>query len=362
MSRSLTLFAVCVACAGAFGQSFECYPLGPLPTDPAVSCEGVVSNNYGFPSPPATGTAVTSNPSCGFPTNGTQYVVLTLNGPAYQPPLNQAFNPPIGGPFPRPIPQLVTELRIPIPNGATSITMDWEFFNRECANTSFYDGASIDVVNSSGGLVANLLYVDTLSPESACSVGTDYCGLTMGETAPAGPNTLNAALPPLAGCEYVSIAAWNGGDNGFPGMFYVDNVVFNALPPACPVPCIVLSPGPPTLSMSSPSGSGCVQVDLTNMPAAGFYFLAATLQQGAFPNGWFFGIDIGFPELQNEINTGFPFLGALSGSACSPGGGATIGQFCGLPPGLTFYAVGLGAPPGSGYPSAITNSTSYTIP
>lgn len=355
MSRSLTLLAVCLVCACAFGQSFECYPVGPLPNDPALGCEGIASNNLGgFTLPTPTG--VTAAVSCGFPTHGNQYVTMDGNGPIVV---------PLGGPFPRPASANVTEVRIPIPTGATTVTMDWEFFNRECpgAPQTFYDGMAIDVVNSSGALVQSLAFADTASPESICVLpGSDYCGGAISEISPAGPNPLVAVLPPLTGCEYISIVVWNGGDNAVSGVGYVDNVQFNATLLSCAVPCFVVAPGPPTLSFASPSGPSCIQVTLSNMPGGGFFFLAATLQLGNFPNGWFFGIDIPFPELQAEINAGFPFIGGVTGSACGSVGNGTVGEFCGLPPGLTIYAVGVGAPFGSNYPTAITNAGSYTIP
>jgi hypothetical protein len=362
---------VCAAGAGAFGQSFECYPVGPLPMDPSLGCEGVASNNLGILTPPVGVTEVTNVQSCGFPTVGVNYLRVTANGPGFQvPPNYPAFLPPVGGPFPRPVPNMVTEVRIPIPMGATALSMDWDFFNHECPGVppqnSYYDGMSVDVVNSGGSTIANLIYVDTGAAEGTCSIGNDYCNLTnppslLSETVPSGPNAFVGVLPPLTGCEYISIAIWNGNDNSYPSCAYFDNIQFNSVNGACPVPCFVTLPGPPTLQFSSPSGPGCILATMTNLPSSGFYFLAITLQAGSYPNGWFFGIDIGFPELLSEINTGFPFLGPLTGSPCGVGG-ATIGQFCGAPNGLTIYAVGLAAPNGSSYPSITTPAVSYTIP
>jgi hypothetical protein len=59
----------------------------------------------------------------------------------------------------------VTEVRIPIPFGASLVTMDWDFFNRECSGVPptnlFYDGMSVDVVTTGGVALQNLLFVDT---------------------------------------------------------------------------------------------------------------------------------------------------------------------------------------------------------
>lgn len=360
MSKSLILFAACCVCAGAIGQSFECYTPGPLPSDPAISCEGVASNGLGFGGAPSNVTGVSNIPSCGFPTAGLQYLQVCANGPGNQ------YTPTVGGPFPRPADVNVTEVRIPIPFGASLVTMDWDFFNRECSGVPptnlFYDGMSVDVVTTGGVALQNLLFVDTTTAEGICSLGTDYCGGPMAEVLPNGPNQLSAGLPVYPNCEYISIVVWNGYDNGFPSMAYFDNIQFNSSNASCPVPCFPIIGGSPTLAFSSPSGAGCVQVNLSNMPSTGFYFLAVTLQPGVFPNGWFFGIDISFGELQLEINAGFPFVGALAPSACGGSGSAQIGQICGLPSGLSVYAVGLGIPTGTQYPSATTNAAAFTLP
>jgi len=41
------------------------------------------------------------------------------------------------------------------------------------------------------------------------------------------------------------------------------------------------------------------------------YVTAITLAQGAYPNGWFFGLDITLTELISQFQTGFPFSGVL---------------------------------------------------
>jgi hypothetical protein len=267
---------------------------------------------------------------------------------------------PNGGPFPWPAqPLQVSETRVPIPSGSTTVSFDWEYFNAESFQSVYNDGMAVALVDGSGNLILQFVYADNQLPLGTC-VDTQTFGT---EILPFGLQTVAAApLPPLAGCEYISIVSWNEGDNAVASVAYVDNIQFNAVGPACPVPCFVVAAAPPSLVFTSPSGLGCVQVNLTNMPGGGFYFLGATVQAGTFPNGWFFGIDIGFAELQNEINTGFPFLGVVGASACGGTGSATIGEFCGVPSGVTFYAVGLGAPAGSSFPSAVTNAASYTIP
>lgn len=61
---------------------------------------------------------------------------------------------------------------------------------------------------------------------------------------------------------------------------------------------------------------------------------ALTLNAGAFPNGWYYGVDIGITELLLEFYSGPPFLTLLDAA----GGYATVVP--GVPPlGLTFYGV-----------------------
>ena len=68
-------------------------------------------------------------------------------------------------------------------------------------------------------------------------------------------------------------------------------------------------------------------------------------------------IDIGFQELANEINGGFPFLSGLDAT-----GAFTIGPVSGLPAGLAFWGTALAAAQGSQYPSVRTGAFTYVIP
>jgi hypothetical protein len=343
MRRSVTMLAVVALAATAFGQvGFECAPLGPLPGDPSANCEGVASDNQ------VAATGVVSAPSCGFPASGTQYLLIA-GDTGLAPP------PPLGGPVPRPIAAAPSEIRIPIPAGATTVSFNWEFFTGEAVSAITYnDGISIDVVNPAGALVGNLVYADTSAGYGTClSILT---GAAYHEVLPAGSQTFTGPLPAYGPCDYISIAVWNGTDTAFDPSAYVDNFVFDTAVPGCQVPCLGIVP---VLGFSSPSGSGCILINLSGLPSGGTYFLAATLNP---PPGWLYGVNIGIPELVNEINTGYPFWGPLGAGGCS--GTASIGQFCGLPSGLTIYAVGLGLP-GVGLNGPISSHTpagSYTIP
>jgi hypothetical protein len=95
---------------------------------------------------------------------------------------------------------------------------------------------------------------------------------------------------------------------------------------------------------------------MTGMPPSGSFILAVTLNPGAFPADWFYGIGIGVAELTSEINTGPPFTGIIGATACNSGV-ANIGPFCSLPP-ITIYAVGIA---GFATPS-VSAPVTFTIP
>lgn len=118
----------------------------------------------------------------------------------------------------------------------------------------------------------------------------------------------------------------------------------------------VLSFFPPFLaSPTSPGGAGSIQVDLNGGPSNGLYFLAVTTTPTT--DGWFFGINISFPEIAMELSTGWPFFASLDTL-----GHTQIGPIGALPSGFTFNAVALAAPQGAGIPSQFSPAFSYTIP
>ena len=349
--RTRLLFLAAFLCAPGLAQvDFDCAPLGLLPVDPASNCESVCSNNK------STLTAVSATASCAFPTAGTQYVVVGANGGSGV----TAVNVPAGGPLPRPLAAVVSEVRIPIPAGATAVMFSWEFFNAESVGGTFNDGISIDVVTPAGALVGNLIYADAATGESTCLA---VAGSQ--ETIPAGPQTFTGVLPAYAVCDFISIAVFNEQDNVGSSRAYVDGFVFDTVGGACAPPCFGPTPPPAALVLSSPFGPGSIQVNLSGLNPGGFFLLAVTLNP---PPGWFFGINIGVQELADEINGGFPFSGPLTfDTPCLGGGGAAqIGPFPGLPSGLVLYMVGLGlAGGGLAGPVTIgevTPATTFTVP
>jgi hypothetical protein len=333
------LVAALVASAVAMGQvGFECPAPGPLPTDPALNCEGVASDNQ------VAATGVVSAVTCGFPTAGAQYLMIMSAG--------GSLSVPSGGPIARPLAAVASEVRIPIPAGAASVSFDWEFFNAETVAATYNDGISVDVVDVAGALVGNLVYADTFSGEGAC---TAVAGSQ--ETLPAGPQSFVGVLPAYPACAYISIAVWNGTDNAVASRAFVDNVSFDSAVPGCGVPCFAPTA---SLTFSSPSGLGCVQINMGGLPAGGTYFFAVSLDTST--GGWLYGVNISIPDLVNQITFGYPFWGPIPVGGC--GGNVQLGEFCGLPSGLSVRAVALGLP-GVGLNGPITANTpavTYTIP
>ena len=86
-----------------------------------------------------------------------------------------------------------------------------------------------------------------------------------------------------------------------------------------------------SFSMTKPTPLDVQLKDFAGTPG-NLFLNAITLNQGAFPNGWFYGVDIPVQELLAEVNLGTPFFGVLDGL-----GGFTQ-TYTGLPfIGLTFY-------------------------
>jgi hypothetical protein len=115
---------------------------------------------------------------------------------------------------------------------------------------------------------------------------------------------------------------------------------------------------PMTLSFIH-NGPGTIGYTISNGPSNGTAFTAITLNHGAYPSGWFYGIDIPIPDLMGEWFGGYPFVALLPG-AC---GSATAGPYGGLPSGLILYGVSLGIPSGGGaVPTANSSPVSGTVP
>jgi hypothetical protein len=449
MSRSCIIIPLALACAVLPAQAtFECYGVGPFPLPGPPNCENVLCNNLG----PNGTTGISSVVACGMPTQGSKYARIEASGP---------FACPPGGPPVYPLPVNVTELRIPIPSGAATVQLCWDFYNAEGFGSFLNDGMAIAVVDTLGGLVQLVAYADASSPPGACSDTLTYLAT---EVAPNGPQGITVALPTLSGGEYLSVACWNGFDNAVPSHAKIDDVRFNSGAPSCPTPpppppndacagalAVVLGPNGPysnlsamnggptpactsgpdlgdlwfqftpgcdgafiidtcgstfdttlsvwsacggtqvacndddpsttcasatssrlllsgaagtpylirvagssagpsagsfTLTISqvflfsfTTSGPGTAGFSITGGPPGGLYFTAVTLNAGNFPNGGFFGVDIGLDELAALFAAGPPFTGSLG-----PCGTATLLPIAGLPSGLAAYGTALAFP------------------
>jgi hypothetical protein len=91
-------------------------------------------------------------------------------------------------------------------------------------------------------------------------------------------------------------------------------------------------------SLSITSNPGLLQLSLTDFAGTpgNLVINALTLNQGAYPNGWFYGVDIPIGELFTEFSSGPPFAVILDGS-----GGYSI-TYGGVPTlGITLYCVGV---------------------
>ncbi len=230
MNRSqiaLTIVAITTAvCRGQVitAVDFDCAPLGAFPPlGSAGNCEGLTSNNL-------VGTGIASTIVCGMPTSGARYARILGNGGAVTAP---TIVPP-GGPIARPLPPLVTEVRVPIPPGPTGLTFAWNFFRAEGVNSPFNDGASFAIVSAAGTLIQELVYVDTFNTPNSAPPCTNQTVGARPDTLTFGVETFLGPIPmPLPAGAYLSIACWNGGDNAGPSYLLVDSIRFLALNDAC---------------------------------------------------------------------------------------------------------------------------------
>jgi hypothetical protein len=103
--------------------------------------------------------------------------------------------------------------------------------------------------------------------------------------------------------------------------------------------------------------AGTMGYVITEGPELGTAFVAVTANQGSFPQGWFFGLDIPWLELLTEFGFGFPFLTQLG-----PCGVVGIGPFPGIPSGVTLYAVALAWPAGGAVPTWVSLPVMGTVP
>lgn len=124
---------------------------------------------------------------------------------------------------------------------------------------------------------------------------------------------------------------------------------------------------------TEPSGAGSIQLEIGGGPANSLEFSAITLDllhpglpaNQSFPNGWFFGVPMGFPELFQELTWpgGAPFTGILDAAgyrfAFALPAGTTSG-FAGI---ATVWSVGVAFDPSTGFTTVngFTDPTAFPL-
>ena len=229
---------------------------------------------------------VTTLPNAHWPVNGTGYLIVEANG---------GIPMPLGGPFPRPAPPTVNEVRIPIPAGTKGVSYAWEFLTAEGPfEPTFNDGMSIAIVDVNGHLVQSMSYADTTWSKEPGVPGAVYCSIPPSTVFPVGifgEQTTSYVLQPLPYPAYLSIVCWNGGDNAMTSAVAVDAIQFWGSDEF-------------KLNLTAPTGPGSIRLQNVNGVAGNSYVTAVTLTQGAFPFGWLFGLDIGPEVLLDQIALG----------------------------------------------------------
>jgi len=93
-------------------------------------------------------------------------------------------------------------------------------------------------------------------------------------------------------------------------------------------------PGALELALLPGFTTGSIRVQRRRAVPGDAYFTAVTVAPGAFPHGWFFGLDPGHPQLLSQLRSGHPYFFGIVG----PAGTADVTAY-GLPIGLQVQAV-----------------------
>lgn len=180
-------------------------------------------------------------------------------------------------------------------------------------------------------------------------------------------DTVLAVWSGVAGCGALTPVGCNDNNCAIGGPFSASRVTFTAVAGtpyfvsvggklgATGTFSLLVSAAPTTTLTFSHLGPGTLGYQLTG-PPNGAFFLGVTSSPGAFPFGWFYGLDMPLFDIVAQFNAGPPFVGAFS-----PCGIASFGPVGGAPSGLTLYAVAVTFLPGSSTPSAATNPATFTV-
>lgn len=180
-------------------------------------------------------------------------------------------------------------------------------------------------------------------------------------SAATGFDTVVSVWNAASGCGALTVLACNDDNCAIPGQATTSRVTFTATAGAAYAVSVGGKNGAFgsfTLAVSQivvttlaffDAGPGSLGYYVTG-PPGGVYFVGMTIAPGAFPFGWFYGLDIPLSDLVAQSAFGPPFTGAFS-----PCGTATFGPLFGVPSGLTVHAVALGFAPGATVPGYFSN-------
>jgi hypothetical protein len=240
------------------------------------------------------------------------------------------------------------------------------------------DGCASAILMQEGSLVAGSNAGATTGPDpAACGGANDVwyrivvnCSAQYVASTCGTGTTIDTVLSVWSGgCGALTLVGCNDNNCAIAGLGAASRVTFTASAGSTYYVSVAGKP-------AAPAGAFALRVDLVvaaNLtffstgpgtlgyqvagPPLGAYFVAITFNAGAFPFGWFFGVDIPLADVLAEYNTGPPFVGLFS--VCGLG---TTGPYSGLPSGLTVYGVALGFAPGATSPGFISNPATATVP
>jgi hypothetical protein len=205
----------------------------------------------------------------------------------------------------------------------------WFSYVATCASVN------VDTCSPVGTLTDTVLTVYDACGGIELACNDDACGLLS--------STSFAAT--IGSTYFIRVASWQ---TAVAGTFSIN---INAQPTFT---LAVSNPPPPVGFATS------IQLDWNGGPAFGTAALVVTFFAGAYPNGWFFGIDPTFAEVAAFLSD--PAFNAFPLNAC---GSFTLGPFY-LPAGfpfnfIPFYAVSMGTPPASAVPTVVSNPANGAI-
>jgi hypothetical protein len=295
---SLVVLAFAVMAVPALAQvTFEpptaCGNVYPIGLGSGTGPEGVrwngASGTFNFP------VADNIANNAGFPTQGSQYLRVTQNGPFAVGLGLCATGSQVGSSLP-PIASNVNQVYVPIPSGGNIpfLSFEWDWYNAEGGPTAtFNDGCAIDVIDSANNVLQAIVAADSSCTTGPLSDTGGACAGTFGpETgANSGVELVNITGPLPAGSAFVRISAWNGGDNAVSGDCVVDNFQFGP-------PCLL------TISGVNVGPNYVISIANSNCNPFALTYTCITVLPTTV--GWFFGIDPSIGEILAQVNSGVP--------------------------------------------------------